>query len=412
MANTFNLDDRAFDFFAAEAPELLQILESGLLNLSADSTTAEVHEMMRAAHSIKGGAASVGLDTIKTLAHRLEDFLKALYSEAASVDDDIKTLLLHAYDCLRDPLQALFETGTFDEEEALATAQPYFETLEVVLGDALEASQNFIPSSEDLGVDIAASIFEVDVAEGIERLRSVVASPDSFEVAGELRTQLEVFSGFSELLNLKGFGTICSTALAALERNPSQVLEIMALTISDFEAGRTAVLNGDRSQGGAPSSQLQAMATGAAETESPSSPSGMNATADAILSSTLVVPELLPVEGIAEDAAVDLSDVFGSAVEEGSLPNTEPATDAGLNDVFGSFELEPSASAPNTSSKPSASVAAGSPSFAANDPNTSSMPLAAAAFDVDSSSAMVPKTSSIPRSEVNSLSLLYRHRLL
>ncbi|MEL7477007.1 MAG: Hpt domain-containing protein, partial [Cyanobacteria bacterium J06555_12] len=301
MANTFDLDDRAFDFFAAEAPELLQILESGLLDLSADSTTAEVHEMMRAAHSIKGGAASVGLDTIKTLAHRLEDFLKALYSEAANVDDDIKTLLLHSFDCLRDPLQTLLETGTFDEEEALATAQPYFETLELVLGDALAASQNYIPSSEDLGVDIAASIFDVDVAEGIDRLKSVLASPENFEVAGELRTQLEVFSGFSELLNLKGFGSICSTALAALERHPAQVLEVIALAIADFEAGRAAVLNGDRSQGGEPSSTLQAMATGLATLPEEAYATDANTTTADISLSEITALAIVPDNGIAND---------------------------------------------------------------------------------------------------------------
>ena len=60
-----------------EAPELLQIIEDGLLTLRAERTSAKVHDIMRAAHSLKGGAASVELPTIKDLAHRLEDIFKA-----------------------------------------------------------------------------------------------------------------------------------------------------------------------------------------------------------------------------------------------------------------------------------------------------------------------------------------------
>ncbi|WP_353839151.1 Hpt domain-containing protein [Moorena sp. SIO4E2] len=45
---------------------------------------------MRAAHSIKGGAASVGLEAIKTLAHRLEDIFKAFYS-----DEVVANLIRH-----------------------------------------------------------------------------------------------------------------------------------------------------------------------------------------------------------------------------------------------------------------------------------------------------------------------------
>jgi glutamyl-tRNA synthetase len=38
------------------APELLQTIEAGLLALQQQRDTAEIHEIMRAAHSLKGGA--------------------------------------------------------------------------------------------------------------------------------------------------------------------------------------------------------------------------------------------------------------------------------------------------------------------------------------------------------------------
>ena len=53
-----DIRDQAYQFFIEEAQELLQVLEDGLLDLRQDHSTNKVHELMRAAHSIKGGAAS------------------------------------------------------------------------------------------------------------------------------------------------------------------------------------------------------------------------------------------------------------------------------------------------------------------------------------------------------------------
>ncbi|NJM78166.1 MAG: hypothetical protein HC852_23305 [Acaryochloridaceae cyanobacterium RU_4_10] len=47
--------DQAYQFFEQEALELLQVLEDGLLTLRTQSDLPHVHQLMRAAHSIKGG---------------------------------------------------------------------------------------------------------------------------------------------------------------------------------------------------------------------------------------------------------------------------------------------------------------------------------------------------------------------
>ena len=156
-----DIRDQAYQFFIEEAQELLQVLEDGLLNLKNDHSTSKVHELMRAAHSIKGGAASVELDTIKLIAHRLEDFFKALYSEKVDFDAHLESLLLQAYDGLREPLTAQMEMGSFDEEAALLAVEPIFSQLEEILGEALQEADNYIPSATDLGVDIVASILSL-----------------------------------------------------------------------------------------------------------------------------------------------------------------------------------------------------------------------------------------------------------
>ncbi|MEM7592217.1 MAG: hybrid sensor histidine kinase/response regulator [Cyanobacteria bacterium P01_A01_bin.83] len=255
-----DIRDQAYQFFIEEAQELLQVLESGLLDLRHDHSTPKVHELMRAAHSIKGGAASVELSVIELLAHRLEDFFKALYSDEVEFDGELESLLLQGYDCLSHPLTEQIEAGTFDQEAALLTAEPVFAALETRLENALKNADNYIPSSNDLGVDIVASIFEVDVVQALEHLQEVSDNLDNFDPAAELQTTLEMFAGFAELFNLPGFTGIVQTAQAALSQNPQQAAAIINATVQDCTIAKDQVLAGDRIQGGTVSPALAALA--------------------------------------------------------------------------------------------------------------------------------------------------------
>jgi chemotaxis family two-component system sensor histidine kinase/response regulator PixL len=257
-----DIRDQAYQFFIEEAPELLQEMEAGILALRQGRDTATVHSIMRAAHSLKGSSASVGLEAIKTLSHRLETIFKALYSDTVDLDNELETQLLQAYDCLRLPLLEQLQYGQFDPQQALATADPILSQLETQLSESIAATANFIPSSEDLGMDMAKSIFEIDVGEGLERLAAVVANPSGQEVTGELRAQADLFSGFAELLGLKGFEDIATAVMQALDRHPDQAITIAQLALEDFRAGRAEVLSQANSQGGAPSSALLALAAG------------------------------------------------------------------------------------------------------------------------------------------------------
>lgn len=255
MSTQFELQNQAYQFFIEEVPELLEAIETPLVTLQDDHSTATIHGMMRAAHSIKGGAATVGLEAIKHIAHRLEDFFKALYSADAEIDVALESLFLQAYDCLRTPLQAQIASGCHDGEKALAQALPIFEAIEEKLGTALQNIDTFIPTSADLGIDVVASIFEVDVAQGLQRLQTASGMAEA-ELVGELRAQMDVFSGLGELLNLPGFQSIAQTVVSALDGNCSNYRGLLATAIADLTAARHQVLQGDRHQGGAPSQRL------------------------------------------------------------------------------------------------------------------------------------------------------------
>ncbi|NJO98714.1 MAG: response regulator [Pleurocapsa sp. CRU_1_2] len=250
---------RTYQFFLEEAPELLQILETGLLNLKQKLSPALVHDLMRSAHSLKGGAATVGLDALAMIAHRLESILRGLYSDKVDLDTELETWLLQAYDCLKEPLQQQINQGSFAEESALASADLVFSKIETRLGDVLKEAENYIPNSSDLGVDMVFSIFEVDVAQGIEHLAMVLENPQKHQVEGELRVQAEVFAGFAEILGLPGFGEICLAINDAIDAHPDRILEIMSVALDNFQVARELVLAGDRQSGGSPSEALKAL---------------------------------------------------------------------------------------------------------------------------------------------------------
>jgi len=308
MAINSDIRDQAYQFFIEEAPELLQVIEAGLLTLRQERSTAKVHNIMRAAHSIKGGAASVSLEAIATLAHRLETIFKALYSETLEIDTDLESQLLQAYDCLRLPLMEQLITGAFDSEHALATADPIFVQIEEQFGDALTQADSYIPSSSELGIDMTKSIFEVDVGQGLEHLATVVAHPSDYEVAGELRAQAEVFAGFAELLNQPEFGAIASTTLRALDAHPERALVITQLALTDFHLARQALLAGHGqcccSSVATPSAALVALADATA-TKTPDFTPIL--AAEPIADTEAIIEEK-------EDSIPLIEDVFGSAL--------------------------------------------------------------------------------------------------
>lgn len=259
MSTDPTIRDQTYSFFLMEAPELLQTIEQDLLSLMEDHSTAKVHNLMRMTHTLKGAAASVGLETIKTVAHSLEDVFKALYNPAVLFDPELETLLFQGYECLRLPLTAEFTRTSVNEPEVLNRAASVFAQLQSKLGDLFNQEAE-MPSSIDLGFDITESIFETGVEKRLENLAAALVNPDMRKVTTMLQEQASVFVGLAESLGLPGFGAIAQTTIAALEAHPEQAVTIAQIALADFQRGKAAVLGGDRGRGGEPTKALLELA--------------------------------------------------------------------------------------------------------------------------------------------------------
>ncbi|QLE39205.1 hybrid sensor histidine kinase/response regulator [Nostoc sp. C052] len=261
MITDSEIREQGYIYFLAEAPELVQIIEQELFSLSEGYSTAKIHNLMRATHTLKGGAANVGLEVIKMIAHFLEDVFKALYNPKVVVDAELQTLLLQAYECLSIALNTELIGSTVNDQELIHRATSVFSQLQEKLGDAFGADSQ-IPTSEELGFDIVQSVFETGVEQRLNSITDAVKNlPSDAELIEFLQSQGEVFFGLAESLNLPGLGEIAQSILSALRANPTQVRQIAEIALADLQKAQELVLKGDRTSGGEPSPDLRKLAT-------------------------------------------------------------------------------------------------------------------------------------------------------
>ncbi|MBN3962210.1 hybrid sensor histidine kinase/response regulator [Nostoc sp. NMS8] len=242
--------------FLAEAAELLQTIEQNLIGLLDEKTIEKVHALMRSAHTIKGSAASVGQETIQTIAHHLEDVFQALYAPELEIDPELGALLLDAYECLRTPLSAALMGLSCNEAEILDRTASIFAQLQHKLGDFF-GREAPLPSSEELGFDVVESIFSGSVPQDLQQMETDIQSQDPQQIQTTLNSQAEFFVELAASYGLSGLEEIAQATLNALKAHPDKVLQIAQVALENFKAAQTAVLAGDRTQGGEISPQLR-----------------------------------------------------------------------------------------------------------------------------------------------------------
>jgi len=130
-------------FFIEEAKEHLDTIEQGLLDLQTTmSDTEQLNELFRAAHSIKGGAAMLGFDSIQRVAHHLEDYFKVLKEHPIKPDRQLEDLFLKGFDTLKEVVEAIQSPYGFQEsqgQQMVQEAQPIFSELQTYLNHLLKS---------------------------------------------------------------------------------------------------------------------------------------------------------------------------------------------------------------------------------------------------------------------------------
>jgi len=124
-----NNEELLKDFFS-EAQLQVDTLEQNILVLENEGTNKDaVDEIFRAAHTLKGGAATVEMGELSSFTHLVEDVLDAIRSDVVGVNESVIDTLLAAIDVIKAMLSqrmngSVYREDTTSIEERLSDLLP------------------------------------------------------------------------------------------------------------------------------------------------------------------------------------------------------------------------------------------------------------------------------------------------
>ncbi len=304
--------DKEFEIqmqFLEEASDYLNTIEGVLLEIDTSNRIdlEKINGALRAAHSIKGGAAMMGFRSLSDLAHRLEDSFKVLKTRKSSleVDTQLQSLLLSGVDWLRQIVELHSEGHELEEQWLASFCYPVFEELHERLGDPTPEDASSMLSPED-GQDIIPLLFETEVEGCLQRLESVVADSEQPCLKEEVAIMAAELAGLGEMLQLQAFSSYCESVQYHLEVAPPEQIE---------EIANAALAGWRRSQALVLTSQIESLPTQLelGETESLGVILPVELELESDSTQTIEIPEI---EGIEEAETVEEIELVENTTEE------------------------------------------------------------------------------------------------
>lgn len=250
---------RILGYFIEEAKEHLQTIETALLNLQSVANDSEhLNEVFRAAHSVKGGAAMLGIHSMQHVSHRLEDYFKVLKEHPVAVDAKLESLFFKGFDVLNsltNELESSFELPPEMENKALSDVEPVFielqEHLIALVGPGVDLSELLsagapapvATSSPDADPEAVDAFFRTDV---LAKLREALQCFQQNDAQSSRQRLVEICQHFSQVgkeLHLNDWQDLSETVEAALSLDSNALNALATPFIQDFKAARDAILD-------------------------------------------------------------------------------------------------------------------------------------------------------------------------
>ncbi len=203
MPNDFDPNMEPIELLIYEDTTLLNQLDQILLDSEKSKTFSHesINEIFRIMHTIKGSAAMMGLDSISTLAHAVEDVFAIIRERPEALEgvgEEIFDLVFQASDFLKSELESLQNTGETASDPAAIITQLH--ALAATLKPGAESAADKAPAAGAAGAQPAADKAPDD---GLQHIR----------VFFEDGCELENVRAFVLMTQLKG---LCDV----LESNP------------------------------------------------------------------------------------------------------------------------------------------------------------------------------------------------
>jgi len=243
---------RIMGYFIEEAKEHLNTIERGLLNLQSTLEDPEaINEVFRAAHSVKGGAAMLGLNGIQQVGHRLEDYFKVLKESNVQIDQRIGDLLLSVFDVLRDLLDQLQSPFGLTEEfsnTALTSMQPTVVELEQHLaqlagGVPISTLEPVAVAAAPNNRELIEQSFRVDVPARLRDMLQCFKRPETDEASRQqLQTLCAELTSLGDRCNLPEWCALIEVARQAIACADNSYRTLAPIVIKDLKQAQELVL--------------------------------------------------------------------------------------------------------------------------------------------------------------------------
>ena len=280
---------RILGYFIEEAGEHLNTIEQGLLHLEDTLNDPEmVNEVFRAAHSIKGGAAMLGLDSIQHTSHRLEDCFKVLKEHPVQIDQKLESLFLGVSDTLKVLLEHLSSPFGLSEEAGktlMLETEPVFqwlyEHLEVLVkqsnggvtavepnpqdsvstlsdlfsqenitnpeADSEGISTASVKSPEDPSADKYKDEFQAQVLQALREMLQLFKTKSTAESRSNLQQCCQQLDSLGQRWNLPHWSSLCQAADRAIANPENTYLTLAKIVITEIKQAQELVIKGQES---------------------------------------------------------------------------------------------------------------------------------------------------------------------
>ncbi|MBE9065402.1 response regulator [Leptolyngbya cf. ectocarpi LEGE 11479] len=252
---------RILGYFIEEAKDHLNTIEQGLLNLQATIGNPEMaNEVFRAAHSVKGGAAMLGIESMQRTAHRLEDYFKLLKEAPIQIDRSLESMFLRVFDALQELLEQLqgpFGLTEDKERSIMAGVEPVFQQLQGHL-DQLVATADTNDFLEEKAVPVTASnpvpqpieesalklVFSSDVSAALREMLARFKQADTEESRAALEDCCQRLERLGEQFNLPTWMSLVKYSRWAVCDRNNDYRTLAPVLIKEIKKAQDLVLAG------------------------------------------------------------------------------------------------------------------------------------------------------------------------
>jgi chemotaxis protein histidine kinase CheA/CheY-like chemotaxis protein len=235
--------------FLEEAQDYVDQIEAGLLGVgSGEVKGKQLDAVLRAAHSIKGGAAMMGFSMLSKIGHRLEDSLKVLRhgQKPEAVNGQLEKDLLLVVDRLRRVMEYNQKGETIPADWLDTAVEPILDRLYEQLGDPQAADEASLLAEEEGEDDIVVYLFESEVDSALEHLENILNDPAQPDLHSEIEITTETLNGLAEMIELPAMALLCTDIAQKLAQYPDQFAAIAALAVAAWRRSQSLVMIGHR----------------------------------------------------------------------------------------------------------------------------------------------------------------------